>query len=135
MTTPAGNKRRELFDLISKVQRSTTNPGMLTICQALHSMLVTAAGDAAEKPVLVKPKDGDTDDYIARIATVAGCKPTLIEVLAAVGALKKRVDAAPKRVVSTSIPCPHCERRKKARAKAQKKWRKQQLEKKPKTSG
>lgn len=122
----AGEKRRELLRLVDRIQRSTTNSGILTLCQALHSRVVTEAAVDAVKPKAhqdQRPAVGAPDDRLEKLAGVLDCDPSFLDILGAVRKLKKAVDITPTtRVISTS-ECQTCIKRRQAAAEAQKRWR------------
>lgn len=122
----AGEKRRELLTLVDRIQRSTTNSGILTLCQALHSRLVTEAAVDAVKPKAhqdQRPAVGKPDDRFEKLAGVLDCEPGFLDILTAVRKLKKGVDITPKARVISTLECETCIKRRQAAAEAQKRWR------------
>lgn len=127
MSTPAGAKRKELLELISRTQRATTNAAVLTICQGLHARLVEEAANEAAKPKNAPAaKSGPLSlgfmELLEKLGGVLGCDASYGLVLDAVRKLKK--DSNVTRNSVTSTLCAGCIRRREIAAKAQRKWRK-----------
>lgn len=127
MSTPAGAKRKEMLELISRTQRATTNAAVLTICQGLHARLVAEAADEAAKPKNAPAAKSGTlslgyVELLEKLGGVLECDADYQSLLDAVRKLKKDSNVTRNSVTSTS--CAECDRRREIAAKAQKKWRK-----------